>query len=123
MRYLENLEFLPDDIELGSTIQARRRKWTLAAYLVFCCGILGRQVTRFPNVDLNLENMRTGVMAASLIIGLALFPPVMRWLNRKRRKPSWDHIVTAFSVGFFVDLSSSEVIRLFTSKALRILGG
>jgi hypothetical protein len=122
MKYFSNLEFLPatsmDDVELGP--QGRRERWTMRAYLMFSLGIVARQLIPYPKVIVEATNLRWSVLVASLLIGLALFPPIMRWLNRKRRRPSFEHLVTAFSVGFFVNLATAGVAlatraaRLFT---------
>jgi len=109
MNYFTNLEFLPeeslDDVQLGRNQQ--RRRWTAATYVLFSLGIFSRQITAFPKVDVAVANIRWSVLAASFVIGLALFPPVMRWLNRRRKRPSFEHVLTAFSIGFFIDLAAA----------------
>jgi hypothetical protein len=117
MRYFSNLEFLPDEVELGAS--TTRRRWTIAAYVTFCLGIFARQLIPYPQVLVQSDNLRWSALAASFIIGLALFPPVMRWLNTRRRKPSGEHLVTAFSFGFFVDLASAGAAAL--AKVMKIM--
>lgn len=112
MNYFTNLEFLPaqslDEVELGRS--NRRQRWTAATYALFCLGIFSRQIIAFPRVEFAMANVRWSVLAASFIIGLALFPPVMRWLNRRRTRPSIEHVLTAFSTGFFIDLAAAGAV-------------
>jgi hypothetical protein len=119
LRYFSNLEFLPDTIALGAS--RGRAAWTWGAYLLFSAGIFARQITDFPTVDLDLTHLQWSVLAASFIIGLAVFPPIMRWLNRSRRHPGWEHVITAFGVGFFLDLSNAEVLRPLLGQVGRLL--
>lgn len=119
MRYFTNLEFLPDEVDLGSSVS--RRRWTATAYVAFCLGIFARQLIPYPRVVVESANLRWSCLLASFIIGLALFPPVIRWLNVRRRKPSVEHVVTAFSFGFFVDLASSGVAAV--ARVTHILNG
>jgi hypothetical protein len=119
MRYFSNLEFLPDKIDLGAS--EIRRRWTLVAYIAFCLGIFARQIIPYPKVIVEATNLRWECLLASFIIGLALFPPVMRWFNSRRRKPSVEHVVTAFSFGFFVDLASAGAAAL--ARVSHVMGG
>lgn len=91
---------------------------TLVMYVLLASGIFARQITAFPMVNLNLENLQRNVLIASFIIGLALFPAVFRWISRRRRELDWMHVLTAFSIGFFVDLSS-QLINNWTLPFLR----
>jgi len=116
MNYFDDLGFFGDDVQLGGSLVRRTRLWTLSCYLLLCLGIFLRQVTKFPRVDLDFANIRISVAVASLIIGLAIFPPVIRWLNRRRKHPGVEHALLPFSIGFFVDLSSatlSNFVKLF----------
>ena len=119
MRYFSNLEFLPDHIELGAS--ATRRRWTIGAYVAFCLGIFARQLIPYPQVTIASANLRWPALIAAFIIGLALFPPVMRWLNTRRRKPSAEHLITAFSFGFFVDLASAGAAAL--ARVMGVING
>ena len=122
-RYFGNLEFLWDEYTLGPGLQNRRHLLTALSYVLLSLGLFSRQITAFPSVDLRLERFQWSVLAASLIIGLAVFPPVMRRLNHSRRKPSVEHAIAAFSLGFFIDLSSSKVLlpiwKTFSHALLR----
>jgi|GraSoiStandDraft_5_1057265.scaffolds.fasta_scaffold115275_2 hypothetical protein len=122
MRYFSNLEFLPDAVDLGPSAAARnRRRWTVAAYVSFCLGIFARQLIPYPKVVVETANLRWESLLAAFIIGLALFPPIMRWLNRHRRKPGAEHVVSAFGYGFFVDLASAGAAAL--ARVTHIIGG
>jgi hypothetical protein len=117
--YFSNLEFLWDQGSFGPALQRRRRLLTLAAYALLCLGLFARQITGFPTVSIRFENISLSVLGASFLIGLALFPPIMRHLNQRRRKPTWEHALSAFSIGFFVDLSNS---RLFMPLYQKLFG-
>jgi hypothetical protein len=109
MSYFTDLGFLPatseHDLTLGRS--ADRRRWTAIAYILFSLGIFARQLIPFPKVVMETANLRWSTLAASLVIGLALFPPVIKWLNRKRPRPSFEHVLSAFSYGFFIDLAAA----------------
>jgi hypothetical protein len=119
MRYFTNLEFLPDKVDLGAS--DLRRVWTWLAYVTFCLGIFARQLIPYPKVVVETTNLRWSSFLASFIIGLALFPPIMRWINKRRRKPSAQQIVSAFSFGFFVDLASAGAAA--AARATHLIGG
>jgi hypothetical protein len=111
--YLLNLEFVFGD-ERDKPVYGRRSRLNKAApaivvYVLLALGIFCRQITKFPVVDLNVENIRWSVFLASLIIGFALLPPVIRWINRGGKKLSAIQITTAFSIGFLIDLSSQLI--------------
>jgi hypothetical protein len=109
--YFLNLGFYPAVVELGGDIQSKRILWTLMSYLVLSSGIFCRQCISLSPPPLNFQtgNLHGSVMAASFILGLALLPPCMRWLNRKRIEPNWEQVLWSFSFGFFVDTSASFV--------------
>jgi len=109
-RYFLDLGFYGNQIELGPALQQRRLYWSLVAYALLVLGLLSQQA-----IDLNRRPLRFSlamdwsVVAASAIVGIALFAPFMHWLTRWRRKPSWEHVLWAFSFGFFLNLSSNLV--------------
>jgi hypothetical protein len=109
-RYFTNLDFLWDQYTYGPSAQTKRRILTALSYVLLSLGLFTRQITNFPEVEMRSEKIHWSVLIASFLIGLALFPPIMRRLNRSRRKPSWEHALTAFSIGFFVDLSSDKLV-------------
>jgi prepilin signal peptidase PulO-like enzyme (type II secretory pathway) len=81
----------------------------ITVYVLLACGIFCRQITQFPIVDLNVANVRWSVLIASFIIGFALLPPVMRWINRGGKELGAIQVITAFSIGFLIDLSSQLI--------------
>jgi len=114
-RYFLNFGFYPQVVELGGTAEAKRGIWTLISYAMLSGGIFCRQcISLIPRpLKFELANLQGSVLVASLIIGLALLPPWMRWLNRRRIQPGWEHVLWAFSFGFFVDTSAGFVWKHF----------
>jgi RsiW-degrading membrane proteinase PrsW (M82 family) len=114
--YFLNLGFYPGQIELGpGGIMRKRLTWSLIAYALLVLGLLSQQcinLTKKP-IRLSLAGIEWPVLAASLIVGIALFPPFMLWFNKKRRQPSWEHVLWAFSFGFFINLSSNFIWKQF----------
>ena len=114
-KYFLDLDFYPDRVELGPHLQSVRALWTLSAYLLLSFGVFSKQCVRFtpPPAKFGWANVELQVLVASLVIGLALFPLWMKWLNKKRRKPNWEHVLWAFSFGFFIDLSTAAIWERF----------
>lgn len=110
LRYFTDLNFLWDEHTFGPTLSQKRALYAAAAYVLLSLGLFARQITAFPQVDINAANIRWPVVLASFIIGLALFPPIMRFFNKKDKKPGFEHVVLAFGIGFFVDLASGKII-------------
>jgi hypothetical protein len=73
---------------------------------------MARQLTTLVPLGFQPSNFTWSTGTASLIVGLALLPPVMRWLNRGRTRVTWESVFAAFSIGFFIDLSSAKVLGL-----------
>ena len=119
MRYFTNLEFYSDLVTFGPSLQRKRALWTLAVYLILCAGILLRQLTRLAPLDFDPSKFSWSVFAASVIVGLAILPPVLRWISGKKRVPSWEHALSAFGIGFFVDLSSAKILGAIWSALTR----
>ena len=110
LHYFGDLNFLWDQRTFGPTLAHKRALYALGSYLLLSLGIFARQITAFPKVDINTANIRGAVLLASFIIGLALFPPMMRFFNKKNKQPGFEHVILAFGIGFFVDLASGKVI-------------
>src|SRR5690349_9061775 len=104
--YFFNLDFYWDRLTLGPALQNKKLIWTATVYFLLSLGIFSRQITAFPKVDLNTHNVTRSVLIASFVIGFALLPPVMRWISKRTKKPTWEHTLAAFSIGFFIDLST-----------------
>jgi hypothetical protein len=112
-RYLLDLGFYPDRLELGRGIQQRRATLTVAAYIFLVAGVLSRQCIPLPTVVFNFSNVRYSVVIASILVGTALFPLFMKWFNRTAPRPTFLHAIGAFSFGFFVDLADHSVLGLW----------
>ncbi len=107
MRYFTNLEFYADRTDLGSALQRRRNWLSVLMYVLLSLGIFAHEAVNIQSVSFKVVHWTT--LGASFVIGLALLPPIIRWLNKRRKEPSLEQALTAFSVGFFVDLSSKEI--------------
>jgi hypothetical protein len=80
-------------------------------------GLFARQIVGFPKItDWNPENLRWQVATSAFAVALALFPPVMVWLNKNRRRPSWEHLVFAYSFGFFGELLHDRIAKFLLSS-------
>jgi hypothetical protein len=110
-RYFLDLGFYPEQIEFGTGLPLKRLIWSIAAYLLLFMGLLSQQCIDLSKVPLavSVSNLRWTVLAASAVVAIALFPPFTHWFNKKRQKPSWEHVLWAFSFGFFVNLSSNFI--------------
>ena|SRR5258708_5440112 len=115
MRYFTNFEFYSDETILGPSLQTKRSVWTLCVYLLLCAGILCRQGTVLNPLGMDFSKFSWSVFLASCIVGLAILPPVMRWISGKTRVPSWEHAISAFGIGFFVDFSSAKILAAIWS--------
>ncbi len=79
-------------------------------YLLLSLGMFARQLTSFDPVSISLSNATWSTLVASFVIGLALLPPAIRWVNGKKKTPSWEQVITGFSIGFFIDLTSHSIL-------------
>jgi hypothetical protein len=113
--YFLDLGFFPGQVELGpGRLQLLRLAWSLSAYGLLVSGLLAQQcvdLTKRP-IQFSVANLHWPVFAASAIAGLALFKPFMFWFNKKRHQPSWEHVLWAFSFGFFVNLSTNVIWKM-----------
>jgi len=110
LSYFTDLNFLWDEHTFGPTLSQKRALYAAGSYIFLSMGLFARQITAFPRVDINATNIRWPVLIASFIIGLALFPPIMRFFNKKDKKPGIEHVILAFGIGFFIDLASGKII-------------
>jgi hypothetical protein len=121
-RYFLNLNFYPGQIEFGPELARKRLLWTISVYALLATGMLAQQVidlTRHP-LAIDLRNLSWNTFLASAVVALALLPPFMRWFNRKFPKPSYEHVIWAFSFGFFVNLSTNTLSKLVTKALFRV---
>jgi hypothetical protein len=80
-------------------------QWQIAAWLAVAAGIFSRQGLKLPDMVWLLSNINIGTAIGSVVVGLAVFPMMMRWLNRRRRRAGLEHIAGPFAFGFFLDLA------------------
>lgn len=113
------MNFFYKEIHLGPDIQNKKAKWLIIVYLLLSSGIFSRQITQFPKIDLNFTNMAWPVLVTSFIVGFAILPFVMRRISKKNRgKPSIEHILGAFGLGFFMDFASQQLMSLIFKQQL-----
>jgi hypothetical protein len=118
-RYFFELDFYYLEMHLGPDIQNKKAKWITIVYLLLSLGIFGRQITQFPKIDLNFSNITWPILATSFIVGFAILPFVMRRISKKNQgKPSIEHILGAFGLGFFMDFANQELMSLVYDKII-----
>ena len=111
------MNFFYKEIHFGPDIQNKKAKWLTIVYLLLSLGIFGRQITQFPKIDLNFSNITWSVLITSFIVGFAILPYIMRRISKKNNgKPSIEHVLAAFGLGFFMDFASQQLISLIFSK-------
>jgi hypothetical protein len=86
--------------------------WDIAAWLAVAAGIFARQGLDLPALVWKISNVSPGAVVASVVVGLAVFPMMMRWLNRRRRRASLEHVAAPFAFGFFLDLAVVAAVRI-----------
>ena len=115
-RYFLDLGFYPGQIEFGGGLPRKRLIWSVAVYLLLFVGLFSQQcidLTKVP-IKFSINNVQGDVLAGSAVVAIALFPVFMLWFNNKLNKePSWEHVLWAFSFGFFVNLSSNLIWKKF----------
>jgi hypothetical protein len=94
-------------------LRGRRNRlyWHLACWVLVVVGIVVRQM-----VANSSSTMALGVLLVSAVVGVAILPGLMRWLNKISKEPGLQHVAVPFSLGFFVDLAqvlaSHYIVRL-----------
>ena len=114
-QYFLDLGFYPGQIEFGTGLPRKRLIWSVIAYLSLFLGLFCQQcidIGKVP-IEFSARNVQWAVLGGSAVVGVALFPIFMHWFNYKRKKPSWEHVLWAFSFGFFIDLSSKVIWKKF----------
>lgn len=74
--------------------------WELACWTLVVIGIAVRQLVASNSAELSV-----GTLAVAAVVGVAVLPGLMRWLNRISREPGLAHVAVPFSLGFFLDLA------------------
>ena len=72
--------------------------------------VIGYAVDRLKDSDVTRQKL---AVYAALIIGLAILPPIMRWLNRRRGRPGIEHLLLPFTLGFFLDFTLKTIVNPF----------
>ncbi len=94
-------------------LRGRRNRlyWHLACWVLVVVGIVIRQM-----VANGSSAMAVGALLVSAVVGVAILPGLMRWLNKISNQPGLQHVAVPFSLGFFVDLAqvltSHYIVRL-----------
>ncbi|WBX96669.1 hypothetical protein [Chryseobacterium gambrini] len=92
--------------------------WTILIYIFLSLGIFFRRTVNFPEPlsGINTFVFKWGIIGASFIIGLAVLAPLLRIISKFHKgKLSWQHCLTAFSIGFFGDLTFGLLINGFVN--------
>jgi len=114
-RYFLDLGFYPGKIQFGGDLPQKRLIWSVTAYFLLLLGLFSQQcidIRKIP-IEFSISDLHVNVLVGSAVVAIALFPLFMHWFNNKRKKPSWEHILWAFSFGFFVNLSSNIIWKKF----------
>jgi len=126
---------------LGPSAAGARRRWLVFCYLAFAAGVFCRQLidlSKFPDVDIDLSRLKLSKLAASFIVGLVIFPFAVRHVRKladyisvederhERSKAegladnpeptpaAWNmiHVFTSFTTGFLVNLIYEKVLQI-----------
>ncbi len=143
--YFTDLSFYTRTV-LGPDEQRKRQLWLIGCYVAFAAGVFCRQIVilkDFPTVNLDTSRLTPSVLVGSLIVGLAIFPFVVRQVrkladflsNDESADPSesskeggqstktksqamWNlmHVFTSFSTGFFVNLVYEKLLEFLRAQ-------
>lgn len=86
--------------------------WEVSAWLLVACGIFSRKALEPGELIWDWSRLTVGAFLASLVIALATFPLLMKWLNRRRPKVGLEHFATSFAFGFFLDLAAVSALKI-----------
>ncbi len=104
-------------------MRARQNPRQMIQALLFAMrkGLIRRppENTFTSEVDIDFANLRLPVLAAWFLIGFALSPPVMRWISKRVKRPTWEHAVAAFSMVLFINLSNQLLVSKIFSSLIR----
>jgi hypothetical protein len=106
--------------DLGFTLPlqlgAKQWAWEITAWVAVAAGMFLRQALNLPQLDWDTTKLDIGAFLAALVVGLAVFPPMMRWLNRRQRKVGLEHIALPFAFGFFLNLVSLATLHFVVTR-------
>ena len=99
-------------------LSPKQTMWDIICWLLTALGIFLRQGLDLSDFSWDYNRLTGTSFAASLVISFALFPTLMRRLNRKRTRPGLEHLAAPFAFGFFLDLvkvtASKLAVRVFS---------
>jgi hypothetical protein len=87
--------------------------WDVTCWILLALGIFLRQGLQLQNLTWRVERLTVGSFAASLVISFALFPMLMRRLNRWQPRPGLLQAATPFAFGFFLNLATVSAYKWF----------
>ena len=115
--YFTEMNFYYKEIRFGPDLQKNKTKWLIIVYFLLSFGIFARQITQFPKIDLNFNNITWSILLASAIVGFAILPYIMRRISKRNNgQPTIEHILAAFGIGFFMDFANQQLISLIYHK-------
>jgi len=86
--------------------------WDVICWILLALGMFLRQGLQIRDLSWQVERLTASSFAASLVISFALFPMLMRRLNKRRPRPGLIHITLPFAFGFFLDLATVSAYRM-----------
>lgn len=144
--YFTDLGFYTRTV-LGADEQKKRQLWLIGCYVAFAAGVFCHQIVvlkDFTMVNLDTSRLTPSVLVGSLIVGLAIFPFVVRQVRRladflsndgpaddssesseeggqstkTKSQAVWNlmHVFTSFSTGFFVNLVYEDLLQFLRAK-------
>lgn len=111
---LFSLGFYPAKDDLGPSMVLKRVAWEVAAWVLATMGLFSRQAITVVQGSQGWCNecFTWPRLALCAVVSLALFPYLMRSLNRRMPKPGLMQVAVPFSYGFFVDLASTLALTV-----------
>ena len=120
----------------------------VGCYLAFGSGVFCRQIidmAKFSSVSINPANLRLSSLVASFIVGLAIFPFLVRYVRKladyvsgeenksalpnddgaatvkEQSHSGWNmiHVFTSFTTGFFVNLVYEKVLQMIQTQMVK----
>ena len=144
--YFTDLSFYTRTV-LGADEQRKRQLWLIGCYVAFAAGVFCRQIVilkDFQTVNLDTSRLTPSVLVGSMIVGLAIFPFVVRQVRKladflsndgpagessesseeggestkTKSQAMWNlmHVFTSFSTGFFVNLVYGKLLDFLSAQ-------
>ncbi len=110
--FLADKEQPPEKLLLGRKRRtAAQVSWDITCWILLALGIFLRQGLEIQSLSWRVQRLTGASFAASLVISFALFPVLMRRLNKRRPRPGLIHLTAPFAFGFFLDLAGVSAYR------------